>query len=179
MQDLRANGLAWSRACVSWLVGGSGRAWHAASPGSMRPSVLPGSTSKQRAARTDQGRAGPVPLGRQRHRTVWQLQWRLACGLDRAEQAVCFVVDAGGEQQRGAVAGDAVAEAQRPQALDLDRAAVLVPQPSEERAGLRVVGVDAAVAEVADQQRAAEATEPRRGQRQAPGGVQLAPLDQV
>src|SRR4029453_7666202 len=102
---------------------------------------------------------------RRRHRTVWLPERRLACCLDRAEQTVGFVVDAGGEQQGGGVAGDAVAEAQRPQALDLDRPAVLIVQAPGELASLGVVGVDAAVTEVADQQRAAEATEPRRGQR--------------
>src|SRR4029453_5653340 len=98
-----------------------------------------------------------------------------AGGLDGAEQAVGFVVDPGGEQQSGRSAGDAVAKAQRPQALDLDRAAILVPQAATERPGLGVVGVDAAVAEVSHQQVAAEATEPGgRGLHQAPGGVEVA-----
>src|SRR6266705_4254734 len=99
--------------------------------------------------------------------------------LDRAEEAVRLVVDPGGEQQGGRVAGDAVAEAERPQAVDLDHAAILVPEPPEELARRRVVGVDAAVAEVAHQQGAAEAPEARRGERQAPRGVQLAVLDQM
>src|SRR5215211_7417365 len=55
----------------------------------------------------------------------------LAGCLDGAEQAVGFVVDAGGEQQGGRGAGDPVAKAQRPQPLDLDRAVVLMPQPPQ------------------------------------------------
>src|SRR5512132_1814093 len=97
-----------------------------------------------------------------------------------AEQAVGLVVDAGGEQQGGRVAGDTVAEPQRPQPLDRDGAAVLVAQAATERPRPGVVGVDAAVAEVAHQQRAAEATEPGgRSLHQPPRGVQLAPADQA
>jgi hypothetical protein len=47
---------------------------------------------------------------------------------------VGLVVDAGGDQQGGRIAGDPVADAQPPQALELDRAAVLMAQPSTERA---------------------------------------------
>src|SRR5215213_3364816 len=105
---------------------------------------------------------------------------RLAGGLDGAEQAMSLVVNAGAEQQGGRVARDAVAEAQPPQALDLDRAAVLVPQSTPECAGHRVVRVDAAVAEVPHQQVTAEAAEPAgRRLRQPPRGVQLATADQA
>jgi hypothetical protein len=68
-------------------------------------------------------RLGPVPRSSRRHRTLLANEGLAGC-LDGAEQAVGFVVDAGGEQQGGRITGDAVAEAQRPQALDLDRAAV-------------------------------------------------------
>ena len=64
-----------------------------------------------------------------------------ACRLDGAEQAVGFVVDAGREQQGGRVASDAVAQAQRPQAL-VDRAAVLMPQAAGNTPITKIVGVD-------------------------------------
>src|SRR5206468_1882045 len=83
----------------------------------------------------------------------------LVCRLDRAEQAVLLVVNSGSEQERVRVAGDAVAEAQSPQPIDLDRATVLVPETPEEFAGCAVIGVDATVPEVPDQQGATEAAE--------------------
>src|SRR5436309_3421397 len=66
---------------------------------------------------------------------------RLAGGVDRAEQAVGFVVDSCGEEQGGWVACRAVAEAERPESVDLDGAAVLVPEAAEEFAGCRTVRV--------------------------------------
>src|SRR4030095_16278211 len=94
-----------------------------------------------------------------------------------AEQAVRLVVGAGGEEQRVGRAGVAtVAEADAPQAVDFDRLmvgalhnAVLFP------AVLALVErVDPAVAEVADQQIAAELAEVRRRHGKAPRGIQLA-----
>src|SRR5260370_17861242 len=93
------------------------------------------------------------------------------CGLDGAEQPVCFVVPAGGEEQRGRVAGQAaVAEGQAPQPVDGDRVPGWVLQLAEERAGRRVEGADPAVAEVAHQQVIAEGAETCESQGQAPGG---------
>src|SRR4030095_6500099 len=95
-----------------------------------------------------------------------------------AEQAVRLVVGAGGEEQRVGRAGVAtVAEADAPQAVDFDRLmvsalhnAVLFP------AVLALVErVDPAVAEVADQQIAAELAEVRRRHGKAPRGIQPAP----
>src|SRR6266516_3596331 len=73
---------------------------------------------------------------------------------------------------RGAACGDG-AEADRPEAGDRDGRAVGVPQGAAEGAGGRVVGVDAPVAEVADQQIAAEGAEAAAGRHlKAPGRVQ-------
>ena len=69
-------------------------------------------------------------------------------------------------------ADDAVAELQRPQPVDRDRPAVLVAQGAEEAAVERVVGVDAPVAEVADQQRAARGAEALGRRRDAPRRVE-------
>jgi hypothetical protein len=105
---------------------------------------------------------------------------------DRAEQAVRFVVGPGGKEERvGRAGGSAVAEANAPQAVDLDRPvvgalhdAVLFPAvlaPAER--------VDPAVPEVADQQVTAELAEVRRCHRETPRCVELAgrrdPLDEV
>src|SRR5262245_40505875 len=125
-------------------------------------------------------RSGPVPP---RPLTApdptGELVTRLVCRLDRAEQAVLFVVDSGREQQGRRVAGYAVAEAQRPQPIDLDRVTVLVPEAPDEFATSWLVGIDTAVTEVADQQGAAEAAEPCRREHETPRSVKLAPLDQV
>src|SRR3954452_18512564 len=100
--------------------------------------------------------------------------------LDRAEEPVGLVVRAGREEQRvhGAVVRGAVAELERPQAVDRDLQPVLVaddalvvPAP----VGELPEGLDDAVAEVPDQQVARERAEPGgRGHREAPRGVHAA-----
>jgi hypothetical protein len=80
-------------------------------------------------------------------------------GNDVAEQPVGFFVGPGGEVQ--GVGGDvegAGGESQPPQPGDGDGAAV-VSQLAEVLAGRGIVGVDAAVTEVADQDVAAEEPE--------------------
>src|SRR5712664_1300457 len=101
---------------------------------------------------------------------------------ERAEQAVLLVEGAGGEEEgiRRPAGGGAAAEGERPEAVDLDRPAV---RGMERTAVLElalavevrgVEGVDAAVAEVADEQVAAEEPEVGRGEGEPPGRVELA-----
>ena len=86
-----------------------------------------------------------------------------------------LVLDARREEERGLGAGGpAVAERQRPEPLDGDGVALGVGELAEEGAGAWVEGVDAPVAEVADQQGVAERAEPGRRRGQTPGGVQRA-----
>src|SRR3954453_13374690 len=107
---------------------------------------------------------------------------------DGAEQAVLLVVGSCGEEQcvGGAVVGGAVAELERPEAVDGQRGV----RPRAQLAGghkyVRMhfaVGGDAAVAEFADEQVARETTEGRRCPGEPPWGVQTPelgnPRDQV
>src|SRR5207248_8283887 len=103
-----------------------------------------------------------------------------ALGRDRAEEPVGLVVDAGGEEQGVRVAVRAgVAELERPEPVDRELA---VPRGVERAAMLEVavphllVGVDLPIAEVADEQVAAEAAERRRSQGEPPRGVELPAL---
>src|SRR6266576_5971353 len=92
-----------------------------------------------------------------------------------AEQTVCFMVDAGREEERvGAGARGGGCEAQSPQPGDLDRSAARARELTEVLAGQRVVRVDSPVAEVADQDVAAEDAERGRRERDRPGRVELA-----
>src|SRR6478672_13941844 len=99
---------------------------------------------------------------------------RLARVPNDSQQPIRLIIDAGAEQQVVAATGHAVAEAQAPEAVDGDRTAVGPAQVAQPPAGLEVVRVDAAVTEVADQQRTAEAAEVRRCPHQTPGRVQRA-----
>src|SRR5262249_41849956 len=83
-------------------------------------------------------------------------------------------VQTGSEVERVRVATvAAIAEGQVPEALKRQRVAVRVREVAEELSGLRIVGVDLAVAQakIPDEQRAAEVPEILRGLRQPPGGV--------
>jgi hypothetical protein len=85
------------------------------------------------------------------------------------------VVDTGGEKQVGrGPTVVAVAECDRPQIGQFDRGAVGVGKLPQEGAASRVVGGDAAVAVVADEQGPAEGAEPRGGQRHPPRRVERA-----
>ena len=81
--------------------------------------------------------------------------WCLAGGGDGAEEAVRLVVCAGGEEQRARrpVVGRAVAELERPEAVDHE-CVVVGPELTvgDELPVLELVGVDLPVAEVADEQ---------------------------
>ena len=82
-------------------------------------------------------------------------------GPDRPEETVLLFRWAGGEEQRvgRAVCGRALAEFERPEAVDQDRPVVRGPQSADALVApvaLRLVGVDLAVTEVADKQIAGE-----------------------
>jgi hypothetical protein len=83
--------------------------------------------------------------------------------------------DPGGEEERvGVPAGVAVAEGEPPQPRDGDRPAALVAERAEEGAGRRFEGVDAAVADVADEQGDADRAEAGGRQGEPPGRVERA-----
>src|SRR6187200_2777230 len=107
------------------------------------------------------------PTTGEAHWTPHPVGQRLAVWLpvrnDRSEQAVCFVVEARREEQRvRACARRRGGKAESPQPVDHDRAAAGRAEMALELATRRVVGVDPAVAEVADQDVAAERAEGRR-----------------
>src|SRR6266853_138346 len=92
---------------------------------------------------------------------------------DAAEESIFLVVDTGREVERiGARAEPAVAEPQSPEAGDVDWRAGFALELPAEGPGAQAEGVDAAVAEIADQQLAGEIAEAGRGGRQPPGRIQ-------
>src|SRR6202022_2586879 len=102
---------------------------------------------------------------------------------DRSEEAVLLLADTGREVKRvggreRSAARAAVAEADPPQTIDLDRGAGLVPKGSDEAPGPGAVGVDVSVAEVANQQRPAEGPEVFGCDREPPRRVQLSVPDE-
>src|SRR5262249_52771481 len=97
---------------------------------------------------------------------------------DASEDAVRPVARARGEVQRGRRTGKAaVAEREPPEAVDPDRPAAGEPEGTVRlpvSVGLPLVRVDLPVAEVADQQVAADAAEHRRRHRHAPRRIERA-----
>ena len=95
---------------------------------------------------------------------------RLRDHRDHAEHAVGLAIGAGGEIDRLRVAGStAIPRSERPQSVDHERAAVSAVQLAEKAGGGGIKDVDPAVAEIADQQVAAERIERGGGERDAPG----------
>src|SRR5579872_4873673 len=90
---------------------------------------------------------------------------------DLADQPVVLAVDAGGEVQILRIGPLEHAELQRPQPIDRDRLAIPAAQLAEELATV-AERVDPPVAEVADQDRAAEPAEAERRAREAPRRVE-------
>src|SRR5438270_10534611 len=80
-----------------------------------------------------------------------------------------FVLDARGE-------GDIAARhrIKTPKAADLDRRAVLLAQRADEAPRTRIIGIDLAVAKIADQQRSCELIEARWRNGHAPRRIQRA-----
>src|SRR5436190_15505588 len=101
---------------------------------------------------------------------------RSLCRLDRSQQAVRFLEGTGREEEPVLRSGaGTIAELKRPQAVDLERRPILAMQWTQEQrfaAGREIVGIDAAIAEIADEQHAAESTELARRQGKAPRRVQ-------
>src|SRR6266516_5722739 len=103
----------------------------------------------------------------------------LARGPDRPEEPVALVVGAGGEEERVGrpVVGRSLTELERPQAVDGEHLPFARPELTDELerpVQLRLERADLPVAEVPDEQVAAEAAEAGRRHRKAPWRVQLA-----
>ena len=90
-----------------------------------------------------------------------------------------FIADARGEVHRTDIAAVcAIARRERPQLIDLDRAAPFVLQRAQKRTRGRIERVDgAAVGKVTHQQRAAEYAKARRGYRDAPRRIERPVVD--
>src|SRR5881398_1059070 len=92
--------------------------------------------------------------------------------LDRAEEPVLLAIDAGGEEKRvGGAAVAAVAEAQAPQAFNLDRRAAFALQLAA-KSSRRRESVDATIAEVPDQDVVVEVAKAGRREGQPPRRVE-------
>src|SRR5262249_42014256 len=90
---------------------------------------------------------------------------------DLAEQTVGLMVGPSREEQFAGLGGVPVAEPQPPQAIDHDRPPVRLPKVANAGAVVRVVDVDVAVAEVADNQVSTEIAETVRCEREPPRRV--------
>src|SRR6476660_7062381 len=102
----------------------------------------------------------------------------LPVGDDRPEEPGGFVVETGREEQRvRSGTRRRGGKAQAPQPIDGDRAASRPAEPALELAVCGVIRVDSAVAEVADEDVAAESAERRRRPRDCPRRVKLATAD--
>src|SRR6202140_4231180 len=103
----------------------------------------------------------------------------MSVGIQAAEQTVLLAVRAGGEIKRiGRPSIAAVAEHDGPQPLDEDRLPLGVAHLAKKPAAVRIEGVDMAVAEISDQDGAAQFTEITRRECHAPGRVELAMLSE-
>src|SRR5208282_2142522 len=100
--------------------------------------------------------------------------------LQRAEQAVRFIVDAGREEQGARIAGAAaLAELKVPEPAFLERLSAAREQGGDELAARGIVDVDVPVPGIAHQQIVAERSEARRSQRHPPGRIEIAAGDQA
>src|SRR6202011_431765 len=94
--------------------------------------------------------------------------------------AISLLVDSGGEEQgSGGSRLVAIAEGDAPKPVDDDRLFGLVAQGAFELTRVDVVGVDPAVAEVADEEISPEVTEAFRREGEAPRRVECAAADQA
>src|SRR5215831_20717438 len=89
------------------------------------------------------------------------------------------MVGTGREDQFAGLGGVPIAEPQPPQAIDHDRPPVRLPKGADAGAVVRVVDVDLAVAEVADNQVSTEIAETARCEREPPRRVELATGDKT
>jgi hypothetical protein len=103
--------------------------------------------------------------------SLWVLL--VADDFDDTVCAVYFVIGPGRPVQRvGLLRKNAVAKLHSPESIDVYGLVVCVAQSAEELALARPEGVDRAVAEIADQQCAAELSEARRRKRESPWRVE-------
>jgi hypothetical protein len=97
-----------------------------------------------------------------------------ADGINPAIEAVFLIVRSCRKEQRVCwLPGNAIAEDESPETVDLDRSVVCRSQLSPEFAGTQVERADPSVTEVADEKGITEAPEIRRRQREAPWRVEL------
>src|SRR5258708_10478730 len=77
----------------------------------------------------------------------------LIFALNLAEEAVHFITDAGGEEEFiGFTRGETIAKLQGPQVIDLNCNTPGIFERTESLARIRIESIDAAIAEIADQQ---------------------------
>src|SRR5260370_9176656 len=94
-------------------------------------------------------------------------------GIERGEEAVVFIVDAGGEKQGVRRSGSRViSESERPQAIDGHKRIIGILQEADEFVGEAVECGDPAATEIADEDGVAELAEIARGPHGAPGSVE-------
>ena len=94
---------------------------------------------------------------------------------NRTEEAVLLTIRAGGEIDRVDVAAIAtVANTKAPQSIDNNHLTMGIADFVNEHAGVRIVRIDMAFAEISDQQCAGECSEALRRDRNAPRRIELA-----
>src|SRR5260370_17566000 len=99
----------------------------------------------------------------------------MSVGTQAAEQTVLLVVRAGGEIKRvGPAPIAAVANLEGPQSVDDDRLGIGVAHLAQRLPAHKIEGVDIAVAEISDPQRAPQVTEISRRDCHTPRRVELA-----
>src|SRR5262245_59119294 len=154
------------------------RAWHARSV-LVQDAIATRRSSDVGGASPEVGAAGVVTRGAGGAR----LPARYSAGRPQGdrdeapEETVLPTVRTGSEDDRVGVAADlSVANAQAPQPVDQDRLAKRIHHRPEERAAAWIERVNAAVAEVADQNRAGEGAEARRRLHQPPRRVEMTVL---
>lgn len=97
----------------------------------------------------------------------------LAFTLNIAEEAVCFTIYTGSEEEFVGWARDCIiTELQGPQAIDRDGISILVSELTEKRTRIWIERIDVTIAEVTDQQVIAELAKVSRCQGQTPGRVE-------
>src|SRR4029077_17030854 len=112
-------------------------------------------------------------------KTIWST-WASRCDRrEAAEESVLLAVRTGREVDRlAATASPIISSLQAPQPIDPDLLAGGIDDRCQELAGAGTESVDAAVAEIADQNVAGKLAKARRSQRQAPRRIQMAMLSE-
>src|SRR5215831_3863669 len=126
----------------------------------MRKSHLLGSRpSKAQASKPSELVGHPLIRDAPQADLLFDLLARLLTGhgsvfrLNIPEEAVCFTIDAGSEEEFvGCARGCIIPELQGPQAINRNGSVRLVSELAEKLASSQIIRIDAAVAEIADQQ---------------------------